>query len=253
MLEDCFVESRRSKSGRRPVTVLLSTTFHALIVIALVILPLFRLQVLPQIQVSPPLPPLRFSSGVDKIIELVPTKSGGAPRTSEPRPLTAPTTIPLETVIAPDIPLPDSTPLQRVGGSDGPASPTGISRFGSDYKDIVPPPPKPVLEVPPPPIPVSPPKAPIRVGGAVQQANLVFQVRPVYPELAIRTRVQGSVVLEAVITKEGTIGSLKLLSGHPLLVQAAMAAVDQWRYRPTLLNGEPVEVVTAITVNFVLQ
>ena len=65
-------------------------------------------------------------------------------------------------------------------------------------------------------------------------------------------RVQGSVILEAVIDREGRVDNLKVLTGNPLLVRAARDAVLQWRYRPTLLNGEPVEVVTQITVNFTL-
>jgi protein TonB len=65
--------------------------------------------------------------------------------------------------------------------------------------------------------------------------------------------VQGVIVLEAVITREGNVDSVRVVSGHPLLVQAAVDAVRQWRYRPTLLNGQPVEVITTVTVNFTLQ
>jgi protein TonB len=75
----------------------------------------------------------------------------------------------------------------------------------------------------------------------------------VYPPLAITTRTQGVVLLEAVISKEGRIESLRIISGHPLLNQAALDAVQQWQYRPTLLNGEPVPVITTITVNFSLS
>ena len=70
------------------------------------------------------------------------------------------------------------------------------------------------------------------------------------PALAKQARIQGVVVLEAEISKEGTIDNLKVVTGHPLLIQAAIDAVKQWRYKPTLLNGEPVPVVTTITVNF---
>jgi protein TonB len=82
---------------------------------------------------------------------------------------------------------------------------------------------------------------------------LIYQVKPVYPPLARQARVQGVVVLEAVISKEGTIESLRTASGHPLLSQAALDAVKQWRYKPTLLSGEPVAVVTTVTVTFTLQ
>jgi len=103
---------------------------------------------------------------------------------------------------------------------------------------------------PPPPPPPPPPPQRLRVGGNVAQASLVSQVKPVYPPLAKQARIQGVVLLEAVISKDGAIDNLRVISGHPLLTQAAIDAVKQWRYKPTLLNGEPVEVVTTITVNF---
>ena len=108
---------------------------------------------------------------------------------------------------------------------------------------------------PPPPPPPPKPKdtAPIRVGGNVQAANLIKQPQPVYPPLAKAARVQGTVKFEAKISTDGTIRDLKLISGPPLLVQAAMHAVKQWVYKPTLLNGEPVEVLTTIDVNFTLS
>jgi protein TonB len=77
-------------------------------------------------------------------------------------------------------------------------------------------------------------------------------VQPVYPPLARSARIQGSVVLEALIGRDGTMQNLKLISGHPMLVPAAIDAVSQWRYRPYILNGDPIEVETQITVNFVL-
>ncbi len=92
----------------------------------------------------------------------------------------------------------------------------------------------------------------IRVGGIVSAARLIYQPKPEYPELARMTRTEGAVEFEAVIGKDGTIEELKVLKGHPLLVKAALEAVRQWRYQPTLLNGEPIEVVTEITVTFKL-
>jgi protein TonB len=75
---------------------------------------------------------------------------------------------------------------------------------------------------------------------------------PQYPPLARTARIQGPVILEAVISKEGTMQNLRLVSGHPMLVPAAINAVSQWRYRPYILNGEAIEVETQITVNFLL-
>jgi protein TonB len=101
------------------------------------------------------------------------------------------------------------------------------------------------------PKPVTPQR--IRVGGNVIQANLIKRVAVVYPPLAKQARIQGVVHLTAVISKDGTIQNLQVISGHPLLVPAAMEAVKQWVYKPTLLNNEPVEVITQVDVNFTLS
>lgn len=85
------------------------------------------------------------------------------------------------------------------------------------------------------------------------EGMLIRRVQPVYPPLARSARIQGSVILAAVISKAGTIDNLHVLSGHPMLVPAAIAAVSQWRYRPYILNHEPIEVETQITVNFNLS
>jgi protein TonB len=109
---------------------------------------------------------------------------------------------------------------------------------------------------PPPPPPVKEVKKKIqriRVGGNVQQAKLVRRQMPVYPPLAKQARIQGTVKFTAVIGTDGTIRNLQLMGGHPLLVPSAQEAVRQWVYQPTLLNGEPVEVITQIDVNFTLS
>jgi TonB family protein len=92
----------------------------------------------------------------------------------------------------------------------------------------------------------------IRVGGAVAAVNLIHKVTPLYPAEAREARVQGVVKLNATIAQDGTIKELQLVSGHPLLVPAAVEAVKQWVYKPTLLNGNPVSVLTQIDVNFTL-
>lgn len=104
----------------------------------------------------------------------------------------------------------------------------------------------------PPPAHVAPKLQMIRVGGKVIAAQALYQPPPVYPPLAIMARVQGTVVLQAIIGKDGAVQDLKVLSGHALLIRAAMDAVRSWRYQPTLLNGEPVDVLTEISVNFTL-
>jgi protein TonB len=132
--------------------------------------------------------------------------------------------------------VPGGTPGGVIGGIIG-AVPTAA-----------PPPPPPVKEAPKPVVPQR-----IRVGGNVQQAKLVRQPRPVYPPLARQARIQGTVRLTAVIAKDGTIQELQVVNGHPLLVPSALEADKQWVYQPTLLNGEPVEVITQIDVNFTLS
>jgi protein TonB len=93
----------------------------------------------------------------------------------------------------------------------------------------------------------------LRVGTGVQAANLIFGPKPVYPQLAKSARVQGTIKLQAIIAVDGTIKNLRLISGPPLLVNAAVEAVRRWQYKPTLLNGSPVEVITEIDVNFTLN
>ncbi len=103
---------------------------------------------------------------------------------------------------------------------------------------------------PPPP---RPNQSRIRQGGNVQAAKLVNKVQPSYPPLARQTRISGTVRLHAIIAKDGSIQSLEVISGHPLLQQSALDAVRQWKYQATLLNGEPVEVDTTIDVIFSLN
>ena len=93
----------------------------------------------------------------------------------------------------------------------------------------------------------------VRVSSGVSQGLLVRRVQPSYPPLARQARIQGTVILQAEISKDGSIQNLQLISGHPMLAPAAIEAVKQWKYRPYLLNGEPVEVETQIQVNFTLS
>ncbi len=95
--------------------------------------------------------------------------------------------------------------------------------------------------------------APVRVSLGAQEAKIIRRVIPTYPALAKQARVQGTVKLLGVISTEGRIEKLQVISGHPLLIQAAVDAVKQWTYRPTLLSGQPVEVMAPIDVNFILS
>jgi len=104
------------------------------------------------------------------------------------------------------------------------------------------------IPVPPPPAVAHPPRV-----SHMMEGNLIRRVQPDYPPIARSARIQGQVVLAAIISKEGRIENLRVLAGHPMLVRAALEAVSQWRYRPYILNSEPVEVETQITVNFSLS
>jgi len=114
------------------------------------------------------------------------------------------------------------------------------------------------VPLPPPPAPVSPaehaptvvPTGPVLIPSDVQAAKLIRKVVPIYPRLAVMTRVSGDVRLTGTIAKNGTVHGLQVIDGHPLLVRAAVDAVRQWVYAPTLLRGEPVEVITTIDVHF---
>jgi protein TonB len=106
-------------------------------------------------------------------------------------------------------------------------------------------------EAPPPPPP--PPQAPVRVGGAIKQPTKLKNVPPVYPPIAQSARVQGVVIIEATIGADGKVKDAKVLRSIPLLDQAALDAVKQWVFTPTLLNNVPVPVIMTVTVNFTLQ
>ncbi len=108
----------------------------------------------------------------------------------------------------------------------------------------------PTVEVAPPPPPPAP-THPLRISHW-SEGNLIYRVQPIYPPLARQAGIQGPVELRAIISQAGTIEKLVVLRGHPMLVPAAIDAVRHWRYRPYLLNGEPIEVEIEITANFVL-
>jgi protein TonB len=129
------------------------------------------------------------------------------------------------------------------------AGPTGSPLGGLLRESVIQPPPAPIVKATPP----TPPSAPVPVGGDVQAGKLIFGPKPAYPQLARTTRAEGTVRIQAVIGRDGAIRNVQLISGPPLLVAAAMEAVRQWRYRPTLLNGQPVEVITVVDVNFTLS
>jgi len=167
----------------------------------------------------------------------------------------APKSVPKEIAVIKEdeLPPPSSSYAGVVGGMTGGVSGGAVGGVLGGIMGAIPsaaPPPP-----PPPPPAVKKVETPqrIKVGGNVQSAMIIRKPPPVYPQLAKSARVSGVVHLAAVISKDGTIQELHSLGGPALLIQAAMDAVKQWVYRPTMLNGEPVQVETTIDVNFTLN
>lgn len=245
-----FLESTpATDSARRPATVIFSIGLHLLVIFVVAVIPLIYTDALPMAEISvlfkeslpPPPPAPRSAVKIVSVKRVVSQIHDGS--------IVIPDEIPHKIARIVDDSLPpqgSSVDLFGVEGGGPNGKPGGVWRsiFGNQAS----PPPQPIPQK-------EETKPPVRVvvGGFVQQANLIYASRPIYPVLAKQARIQGEVVLDAIISKDGTVENLELRSGHPLLVPAAMEAVRQWRYRPTLLNREPVEVMTRITVNFSLQ
>ena len=223
--------------------------FEFIIIGVMVLVPLIYTEALPKAQLMtflaapppppPPPPPPAAAAPAPRIIH----------RVSVEDIMRAPTVIPKTIAQVKDEPEPaPNAGVGVVGGVPG-GVPGGTMGgvlggvIGGVLSQATPPP-------PPPPKPQTPKR--IRVGGQVESARLIFKPNPEYPPLAKMARIQGVVRLDAIISKDGTIQDLKVLAGHPLLVKAALEAVQRWRYQPTLLNGDAVEVATEIDVNFTL-
>jgi periplasmic protein TonB len=231
-----------SKTGEwKRATLPLAYIFEALVCGLIVLIPLLYTQELPQTQLMtmllapppPPPPPPPPAPPAPKVV---------VHRVSPEDLMKAPTVIPKTIREVKDVPQPPQT-AGVTGGVPGGVPGGSMSGVIGGMMGAPPP--------PPPPKPATPKR--IRVGGQVEAAKVVFGPQPEYPQIAKMARVQGVVRLAAVISESGTIQDLRLISGPPLLVKAAMDAVSRWRYQPTLLNGDPVQVETEIDVNFTLQ
>jgi periplasmic protein TonB len=246
VLQNCLVEGNASAVARarkrRRYALLVSLLLEAAVLAALLLAPLASPGKLPRQVVLVPVPPYPAPDG-----KATPTHGSGRRETGRPLPMiglmidSQPPVMPppLEPGTKPDVGVPSTTGDGPPGGG-WPGVPGGT---GSRVLGVVP--------EPPAPRPLA--AARVRVSEGVQQALLVRRVLPVYPELAKRIRLDGTVVLRAVIGRDGMVRSVEVVTGHPMLAKAAREAVLEWRYQPTLLNGEPVEVETAITVHFVLS
>jgi protein TonB len=242
-----LIASAPAKASRKSLTLVFSATLHGLLILLLIVVPLAHPETLATL-LAPPPPLLAPRRTLVKLMS-----SAGQPRATAARPniLITPDFIPATidlTSMKDSGPTSDNTGgISQLGFPMGGDS--GSDRFLEGFSSG---PARAVLP-PEPPAPTEKREKPttrVRRGGEVQDANLLHQVTPAYPQLAKIARVQGTVILEALIDREGRVKNLRVVSGHPLLVLAACGAVQQWRYRPTLLNGEPVEVLTQITVNF---
>lgn len=238
---------------RRVWTGLVSFASQTILIGVGVLMPLIVFDKLPPTRLTPPLvvpppPPGPTGGKPPEHVKLVPV-----PRGHTPRPFTAPAFVPTHVAmnLPPEPPEPSSSDnANYVAFSVGPGPDSARQSTASASWRIAtpPPPPDPRHDVKPP----VKPQAPVTISRGVMMAKLIHQVKPAYPPLARQARISGTVVLQAIIGRDGSIRDLQVLSGHPLLIPAAVDAVRQWLYQPTTLSGDPVEVLTTVDVIFVL-
>jgi protein TonB len=243
MFEDSLVESGGKIKTRRGATTTISFILEFLFLGVLVLLPLIFTENLPAKQLMtmltappPPPPPPPPPAAAPVIVKKIQSElDNGQLRT--------PTAIPKKIqMIKEDEPPPSAGPAGVVGGVPGGVPGGAMGGVLGSVMSSVP------TAVPK----VATPQR-VRVSQGVSQGLLVHKVTPQYPPLAKQARIQGVVVLQALIGKDGSIQNLHVVSGHPMLTNAALEAVKEWKYKPYYLNGEPVEVGTTINVNFSLS
>jgi periplasmic protein TonB len=241
MFSECLCGSVWDKTSRRGWTTLASFAVQSLGIGFVLALPLIYTQGLPQLKL------------ISSVIPMPAPLRGALPQNPQSHPATGSVSnlwnghimtidyVPqgISRVDDHDVAPPNGPTGPFVPGSTGTGDPSGIL-YGLGQPSRGPEMPRLAVQHPP------------RVS-AIMEGHLVHRVEPVYPHLAILGRIQGPVVLRAIISKEGRIENLQIVKGHPLLAEAAVDAVRQWRYRPYELNDEPVEVETQVTVNFVLS
>jgi protein TonB len=241
MFEDSLIESGGKLRTKRGMTTTVSFIFEIVLVGVLVLIPLLFTEALPKTQLMtflvapppppPPPPPPAVAPKVPKVVQTNIVNDQ----------LRTPTRIPkkIEIVKEDATPPPVSSMAGVVGAVGVPGGAAGGVIGG-------------IINSTPTAVPKVATPQRVRVSQGVTQGLVLHKVQPNYPPLARQARIQGSVVLQAEISKNGDIQNLRLISGHPMLGPAAIDAVKQWKYKPYILNGEPVEVETTITVNFTL-
>jgi periplasmic protein TonB len=244
MFEDSLLESGGKLKTKRGLTTTISILCQIGVVIVLVLIPLIFTEALPKTQLltflvappppPPPPPPAAAPVHVQKQIQT--DIVNGELRT--------PTKIPqkVQMIKEDEAPPPSMASAGVVGGVPG-----GVP--GGSMGGVI----GGIISNTPVAVPKIAAPTRVRVSSGVVSGLLVRKVPPAYPPLARQARIQGKVILQAQISKDGTIQNLQLVSGHPMLAPAAIEAVKQWKYRPYLLNGEPVEVETQVEVNFTLS
>ena len=241
MFEEMVVSTSTNQKTNKPWTVALSMIFQVVFLAILILIPLIYTEALPKTLMSsillapPPPPPPPPPPATVQVIRKPVQHLMDAGKLVTPKAIPKDIKIIKEEAEPPDMGMAGGVPGGVAGGSAGGALGGVIGGAGN---------------APPPPPKASPKR--VTVGGNVQAARLVNRVQPLYPPLARQTRISGTVKLHAIIGKNGAVEQLQVVSGHPLLVQSALDAVRQWRYQPTLLNGDPVEVDTEIDVIFSL-
>jgi len=242
MFEDSLVESGGKLRTKRGWTTVVSFIFEFLFLGILVLLPLIFTEALPTKQLMtlitapppPPPPPPPPAAAPVKIVKVQSELDNGQLRT--------PTAIPKKIQMIKEEEAPPPAMAGVVGGVPG-GVPGGSAGgvLGS------------VLSSVPTAVPKVATPQRVRVSQGVSQGLLIHKVQPTYPPLARQAHIQGTVVLQALIGKDGSIQNLHVVSGHPMLTNSALEAVKEWKYKPYYLNGEPVEVETTINVNFTLS
>jgi protein TonB len=243
MFEDSLVESGGKIKTKRGTTTVISFILEIIFLGVLVLLPLIFTEALPTKQIMtmltappPPPPPPPPPAAAPVVVKKIQSElDNGQLRT--------PTAIPKKIqMIKEDEPPPSAGPAGVVGGVPGGVPGGAMGGVLGSVMSSVP------TAVPK----VATPQR-VRVSQGVSQGLLIHKVQPQYPPLARQARIQGTVVLQALIGKDGNIQNLHVVSGHPMLTNAALEAVKEWKYKPYYLNGEPVEVETTINVNFTLS
>src|SRR6202521_5773217 len=242
MFEDSLIESGGKLKTKRGATTWFSFVLQMIMLGVLILIPLLYTEALPKTQLMtflvapppPPPPPPPAAATPIKVVKIQSEIVNGQLRT--------PTKIPekVQMIKEEEAPPPVSSMAGVVGGVPGAGGAMGGVIGG-------------ILNSTPVAVPKVATPQRVRVSQGVTQGLLIRKIQPNYPPLARQARIQGSVLLQAEISKDGTIENLHLISGHPMLAPAAIEAVKQWKYKPYILNGEPVEVETQITVNFTLS